>query len=224
MTPTPDAFTVYLVTDETACRAAGHTVCDVVRAAIANQVDAIQVRSKDATAASFLAEVLAIGQLILDQPPGQRPALIVNDRLDVALVARNLGAPVTGVHIGHSDLPPGSVRSALWPGATLGISLNDGEQLSASKPWADYFGIGPIFATATKSDAAPALGVKNGIALAQQTSTPCLAIGGIDTAQVAPLAAGGFAGVAVASGICRSTDPGFATACYRNAWLMARAA
>ncbi len=224
MTTPHRTFRVYLVTDEPSCRRAGHTLLDVVRAATDSHVDAIQIRAKDATSADFLAQVMAVGTLLSDQPVDKRPALIVNDRLDVALVAHRLGAPVSGLHIGQSDLPAAATRELLWPGALLGISATTSEHLHHSQKWVDYFGIGPVFATATKTDAAPALGIVAATNLAAQTSRPCVAIGGIDHQHVAALRSGGFAGVAVASGICAAADPGQAAAEYQQAWTQGSAA
>ena len=85
----------------------------------------------------------------------------------------------------------------------------------------DYVGIGSVHATASKPDAAPALGVDGFAALAASTFLPAVAIGGVTVADVPGLRAGGAAGVAVISAICAAADPGRATARLARAWATA---
>ena len=106
-----DRWAVYLVTDADQCAASGRSVPDTVAAAVAAGVRAVQVRAKDAHGGGFLAEVLAVADALAATLGGEDTALIVNDRIDIALAARAAGARVDGVHVGQSDLPAASVRA-----------------------------------------------------------------------------------------------------------------
>ncbi len=217
-----DRWAVYLVTDANQCAASGRSVPDTVSAAVAAGVRAIQVRAKDAHGGGFLEEVLAVADALAATPGGQDTALIVNDRIDVALAARAAGARVDGVHVGQSDLPAGRVREMLWPGAILGVSVGEPAEAAAAAPHADYLGVGPVVDTATKPDARASLGLGGVAAVCAASPLPCVAIGGIDVAATPHLRAVGAAGVAIVSGICAHPDPGAASTAYLDAWRSAK--
>lgn len=209
-------LSLYLVTDADQCHARGRSVLDTVALAVAGGVTCVQLRAKDADARAFLAEVLDVAHAV-----GHRVPVIVNDRVDVFLAARAMGAPVAGVHVGQSDLPADLVRRLIGPDATLGLSAASPEEIAAAAadPAAiDYIGIGAVHATATKPDAPPALGVAGTAALARTTTLPAVAIGGITASDLPELAAGGLAGAAVVSAICCADDPRQAAAELAAAW------
>ena len=212
-------LSIYLVTDKSQAVAAGHELTDLVKAAVAGGATAVQVREKDADAGEFLDTVLRIAA-VLPEPV----ALLVNDRVDVFLAARHTGARVAGVHVGQQDLPVGVVRNLVGPEALIGLTANTPDELFAAGREAarvDYVGIGSVRATASKADAAPALGVAGFAALAASTFLPAVAIGGVTVADVPGLRAGGAAGVAVISAICGAADPRAATARLARAWAEA---
>ena len=107
-------------------------------------------------------------------------ALIVNDRADIACM---LGA---GLHIGQDDLPPAESRAILGPAAVLGFSTHNEAQLLASltEP-IDYVALGPIFATGSKANPDPVVGISELKRLRAMTPKPLVAIGGI-TLESAP--------------------------------------
>ena len=120
--------------------------------------------------------------------------LIINDRVDVALAVR-----AHGVHLGQDDLPPDAARTLLGAEAIIGYSTHNVEQaIAATKLSIDYLAIGPIFATATKSDTAPVLGleglrtVRNAIG-----DFPLVAIGGITLANASDVISAGADSVAL---------------------------
>lgn len=129
--------------------------------------------------------------------------LIVNDRLDVALA---IGA--CGVHLGQRDLDYESARRLLGPEAVIGLSIETVEQAQAAESLdADYLGVGPVFPTPTKADAAPALGLA-GLARVRAVSRHRLvAIGGIGAGNARQAIDSGANGVAVVSAICAAGDP-----------------
>lgn len=196
--------TLYLVTDTELCRP--RAVADVVRAAVAGGVTAVQVRDKTATRRELYALTLAVRGALADVPG---VAVIVNDAVDVALLA---GAD--GVHIGQDDLPPERVRALIGPDRLLGLSVSSAAELTAALALpagvVDVVGIGPVWATPTKPDAAPALGpagVASLAAGARAAGLRSVAIGGISAANAAEVAAAGVDGICVVSGICAADDP-----------------
>ena len=124
--------------------------------------------------------------------------LIVNDRVDIALAVG-----VNGVHLGQDDLSPEAARKLLGEKAIVGYSTHNVEQaIQASKLPIDYLAIGPIFATATKSDTAPVLGLEGLRAVRRAIGDfPLIAIGGITAANAPDVIAAGADSVAVISAI-----------------------
>ena len=86
----PD-LSVYLITDESQCRSRGRDVLDTVEAAVDGGVTCVQLRAKGTDGGLFLTQVLEVAEVIGDQVP-----VIVNDRVDIFLAARDQGAPVAG--------------------------------------------------------------------------------------------------------------------------------
>jgi thiamine-phosphate pyrophosphorylase len=120
--------------------------------------------------------------------------LIINDRVDVALA---VGAQ--GVHLGQDDMPPEAARKLLGPNAVIGYSTHNIEQaIAATKLPIDYLAIGPIFATTTKSDTAPVLGLRRLRAVREAIGAfPLVAIGGISHANAREVIGAGADSVAV---------------------------
>lgn len=209
-------LSLYLVTDSAQAAAAGHSIVDVVRLAVAGGVSAVQVRAKDASGREFLDTVLRVADVLPDSV-----GLVVNDRVDVFLAARAAGRRVSGVHVGQSDLPVGAVRDLVGADALIGLSASTDDQLllAASDPArVDYVGIGALRATRTKVDAPPALGLAGFARLAGASTLPAVAIGGIGAHDLAALRACGAAGAAVVSAICAAPDPERAARDFRAAW------
>jgi thiamine-phosphate pyrophosphorylase len=215
----PADLSIYLVTDKSQATAAGHDLTELVAAAVAGGATAVQVREKDAEAGVFLDTVLKVAAVLPESV-----ALFVNDRVDVFLAARHAGARVAGVHVGQQDLPVAAVRDLVGPDALIGLTANTPSELFAAGrevARVDYVGIGSVHTTASKVDAAPALGVDGFAALARSTFLPAVAIGGVTVRDVPGLRAAGAAGVAVISAICGATDPRAATAELARAWAVA---
>ena len=129
--------------------------------------------------------------------------LIINDQIDVALIVE-----ADGVHVGQEDLPAADVRALIGPDMILGLSVTNFVELADVPAGVDYLGIGPVYPTGSKPDAAPATGVE---ALVAAARLPVVAIGGIHSGNCAPLFAAGAKGVAVISAICGQADPARAT-------------
>jgi thiamine-phosphate pyrophosphorylase len=170
-----------------------------VLAAVEGGVTAVQLRRKDHSARAFVEEVQA---LLAELRPRGIP-LIVNDRVDIALAA---GAD--GVHVGQDDLPAPDVRRMVGEGLIVGLSVtNVAEALALDPAIVDYAGVGPVFATPTKPDAAPPLGIAGTRIVCDVLTVPAVAIGGIGPMNAADVLTTGVAGVAVISAICGVDDP-----------------
>jgi len=131
----------------------------------------------------------------------------VNDRLDVALA---VGADV--VHLGQDDLPLADalrVRAAAgMPGLVIGISTHNLAQArAAAAGGADYIGYGPIFATGSKLNPDPTVGVAALAEVCRAVDVPVVAIGGIGLAAVAAVAAAGAAAAALIAAVDAAPDP-----------------
>jgi thiamine-phosphate pyrophosphorylase len=196
--------TLYLVTDT--ALSAPRTVPEVVAAAVAGGVTSVQVRDKTASRRELLGLTRAV-QAVLE--PSPHVALVVNDAVDVALIA---GAD--GVHVGQDDLPPAEVRSMLGPDVWLGVSVGGDDDLAGvlalPAGTVDLVGLSPVWGTPTKPDAGPALGldgVRRLAARARAGGLRSVAIGGIHAENVAAVAEAGVDGVCVVSDICAAADP-----------------
>lgn len=197
---------IYLVTDPALC---GPRVSATVAAAVAGGVGTVQLRDKQADLDDHLRQLTELAEVIEG-----RARLVVNDRLDVVLSARQRGLPVDGVHLGQGDHAAIEAREQLGPDALIGLTANTEEHLQAlarhPAGTVDYLGVGAIRATTSKPDHPDPLGIKGFAEFAARTraaSLPCVAIGGIGPADVGPLRRAGAAGVAVISALCSAENP-----------------
>lgn len=192
-------LTLYLVVGSDVTR--GRPLDEVVAAALRGGVTLVQLREKALGDAELVEAARALkGRLAPLGVP-----LILNDRVEVAKAA---GAD--GVHLGQDDLDAARARQILGPDGLIGVSAGTAEEAArVDKGCADYVGIGAVYATATKPDAGPAIGIAGLAALALTLAPlPVVAIGGIGLRQAAEVMAGGAAdGIAVVSAICGAQDP-----------------
>ncbi|MDQ4085859.1 MAG: thiamine phosphate synthase [Actinomycetota bacterium] len=193
-------LSTYLVADPDLCGPRG--VRDTVLAAVSGGVTAVQLRDKDAPADSLH----RLAAELLRALDGTGVPLLVNDRLDVALAA---GAH--GVHLGQDDVDVEEARSLAGPQLLIGLSVSTPDEMSAANALADgtvdYLGVGPVFATPTKTDAKEPLGIDGLADLCRRTTLPCVAIGGIHAGNADAVRGAGVDGVAVISAICTAPDP-----------------
>jgi thiamine-phosphate pyrophosphorylase len=199
---------LYLVTDTAMCGARG--VAATVLAAVAGGVTMVQLRDHAATTR----ELHATAAELVDALADTDVAVIVNDRLDVALA---VGAH--GVHLGQQDLPVLQARRLAGDELVIGLSTSRAEQIAQVNALpagtVSYIGIGPVFFTATKPHAATPVSVATLAELRPTSSVPTVAIGGIKPNNVAAVRATGVSGVAVVSAICTADDPQQAAAALR---------
>ena len=124
-----------------------------------------------------------------------RVRLIMNDRADLCLAA-----DFDGLHIGQDDLSPAAARRMVGPERWLGVSTHNPEQVREAERWpVDYLAVGPVFATESKANPDPVIGIEGVRRARQSTAKPLVAIGGITRENCAAVIAAGANAVAVIS-------------------------
>ena len=158
------------------------TDIETAQAAVEGGATVVQLRLKGAATK----QVVEVGR-----PFRMLPALfVVNDDVDAALAL-----DADGVHLGRDD--PGAER-AVGAGLLLGISASSVEEAQAGETaGAAYVGAGPVWATPSKPDADPPIGLEGLAAICRAVSIPVVAIGGVDASNARACLDAGAAGVAV---------------------------
>lgn len=204
----PD-YAVYLVTDEPGRYPSGTTLLDHVAAAIDGGVSLVQFRGP----AAPKVELYGQARRMRDLTRSRGVPLIINDHVDLALAV-----DADGAHVGQRDLPVEAARRVLGPGRLLGLSITSLPEYSAAAcGLLDYLGVGPVFPTESKSDAAPATGIDLLRVIAERSPIPIVAIGGITIERAREVFAAGAAGVAVISALSQAADPAAAARALRAA-------
>ncbi len=199
---------VYVVTAE--LPRLGRTHEDVARAAVAGGGTVIQFRDKLMSDPAFAA--------MADRVHGTAAAggvpCIINDRVEIAIAT---GAD--GVHVGRGDAAPRQIRNLLPPDLILGISATDYEEaMEMSACGADYLGVGPVFPTGSKPDAAPPIGLAELARICRDAPLPVVAIGGINAKYLRQVIEAGAAGSAVVAAVTEAPDMQAAVAELRSIW------
>lgn len=199
---------VYVITAE--LPRLGRTHEDVARAAVAGGGTVIQFRDKFmddrlfATMADRVRRTTAAGGV----------PCIINDRVGIAIAA---GAD--GVHVGRGDAVPRQIRNLLTADMILGISATDyDEALEMSFCGADYLGVGPVFPTGSKPDAALPIGPTELARICRDMRLPVVAIGGINAKNLRQVIEAGAAGAAVVAAVAEAPDMQAAVAELRSIW------
>jgi thiamine-phosphate pyrophosphorylase len=178
---------LYAITDVSA----GLTHVEQVEAFVRGGARLVQIRDKRAGGRELYEIVVAAVRIAREA--GAR--LIVNDRVDVALAA---GAD--GVHVGQEDLPAEDARRILGPDRIVGLSTHSrGQAADASRLPVDYVAIGPVYATATKVNPDPVVGLEGVRAAREVVTQPLVAIGGITLSRAPEVLAAGADTLAVVS-------------------------
>jgi thiamine-phosphate pyrophosphorylase len=141
--------------------------------------------------------VLRVAAIVWEVFAGTGCRLILNDRADLAVLA-GFG----GVHVGQGDLPPEDARRVVGVERWVGVSTHNDEQVRvADATSADYIAVGPVFATGTKVDAEPVIGLEGVRRARSLTTKPMVAIGGITRANAQSVIDAGADSVAVISAL-----------------------
>jgi thiamine-phosphate pyrophosphorylase len=189
-------LSLYLVVGPDAT--AGRDVTSVALAAVRGGATMVQLRYKTGTS-----EILQSAREVIEVLRPTGVPVIINDRVDLA---RALGAQ--GVHLGQDDTAPADARGVLGEDSIVGLSITDPAQLKNVDPTiVDYLGVGPVFETGSKPDAAPPLGLETFARIAGGVRLPVAAIGGINESNAANVIRAGADGLAVISAICAADNP-----------------
>ena len=135
----------------------GRPVARVIAEAVRAGFTFVQIRAKGADAREVIELTHAAADVIAAQGKSDVVSLVINDRLDCVLAAREQGIKVDGVHVGQTDIPVEICRKYLGADAIVGLSARTTELLAyaahCDTACIDYLGAGPLHATATKPEA-----------------------------------------------------------------------
>jgi thiamine-phosphate pyrophosphorylase len=177
---------------------AGGEILSFAEGLASSGVEIIQYRNKSASSLAAYTDCVRLADLLRE-----RSRFIVNDRADVAALC---GAG--GVHVGQEDLPVDAARAVCGHERWVGISTHNLAQFEAARQTsADYLAVGPIFATATKNNPDPVVGVDFVRRVRPMTSKPIVAIGGITLENAAEVYRAGADSIAVIRDLIAATDP-----------------
>jgi thiamine-phosphate pyrophosphorylase len=185
---------------------------------LAGAACALQIRLKPRGVRVPTAELVRVARMARRICDAAGIALVVNDRVDVALA---VGAD--GVHLGQTDLPIAEARRIAGDRLVIGVSTHDLDQVRAAcSAGADYLGFGPVFATATKQNPDPVQGLAGLRAAVAAATVPIVAIGGVTPALVREVYAAGAAAICAISAVNDAADVAGAATGLRSGAPLAR--
>jgi thiamine-phosphate pyrophosphorylase len=184
---------LYAIADAALLSARGVSLKEFAQGLRAAGVELLQYRDKTGSPQ----EILRAAAVLREAMAGSGCQFILNDRADLALLAG-----CDGVHVGQGDLSPEDARRVVGAGRWVGVSAHTDQQVRAAElSCADYVAIGPVFATGTKADTEPVVGL-DGVRRARAlTHKPLVAIGGITRANARSVIEAGADSVAVISAL-----------------------
>jgi thiamine-phosphate pyrophosphorylase len=199
-------YSLYLVTDSDL--SGGRSLPDIVCAAVDGGATCVQVREKDVPSRAYIERLLSVRSLLR----ACGVPLFVNDRVDVALAVE-----ADGVHLGQTDMPLGLARRIAAGRLLVGVSCETVQDATdAERGGADYVSVSPVFATPTKTDTAPALGLDGVRVIRRAVRLPVVAIGGINGTNAGDVIRAGADGICVVSAVVSAQDPRAAAATLRE--------
>ncbi len=189
MTATIHLPRLYAIVDAS-CFSGADALCAFASDLVAGGVTLLQYRNKVDNAREMLEQARQLKRAV-----GNAAKLIMNDRADLCLVAE-----LDGVHVGQDDLSPEAVRKLIGRDLRLGVSTHNPAQMAeADQTSANYVAIGPVFATASKANPDPVIGLQGVRRARTLTRKPLVAIGGITRANCRQVIEAGADSVAVIS-------------------------
>jgi thiamine-phosphate pyrophosphorylase len=184
---------LYPIVDEGVLVRSGLNVGRVAEELRAAGVGLVQYRNKTGGPQTVLRDSAMIWEVFA----GSGCRLILNDRADLVVLA-----DFDGVHVGQGDLSPEDARRVVGADRWVGVSTHNEEQVRAADATsADYVAVGPVFATGTKLDAEPVIGLEGVRRARGLTKKPLVAIGGITRVNARSVIDAGADSVAVISGL-----------------------
>ena len=207
----------------------GRPVRQMMEAVTAAGFTCIQLRSKVASAREMLALARETADVIAAAGKTEKITLLIDDRLDIALAAREMGIAVDGVHVGQSDVPVAVCRKYLGNDAVIGLSAPTGELFDYLKTTdihdIDYFGAGPLRPTNTKPDCGltsdgtiVTRSLEELTALAKVSPLPIVVGGGVKQFDLPALKKTGIDGFFIVSAVSEAADPQAAARALVQTW------
>ena len=181
----------------------GKSLAELARQVAEGGATLVQLRDKRSDTRAFIEQARAVQAAL--RPYGV--PLLINDRVDVALVVR-----ADGVHVGQTDMDAANARRLLGPKAIIGLSLKSMDDIAAAPlDLLDYVAIGGAYATTSKETTGKPVGLdgfKSRVAAlrARAKNVPVVAIAGINAGNAAPLIDAGVDGVSVISALSKPAD------------------
>ena len=196
----------------------GRPVARVIAEAVRAGFTFVQIRAKGADAREVIELTRAAADVIAAQGKSDVVSLVMNDRLDCVLAAREQGIKVDGVHVGQTDIPVEICRKYLGADAIVGLSARTTELLDyvahCDTACIDYLGAGPLHATATKPEAGRTASgeivprsLDELAALHRISPVPVVVGGGVKAADLPALRATGVEGFFVISAVAGAEHP-----------------
>ena len=192
---------------------------EIIAAAVDEGFTCVQIRSKISSAREMISCLEKSARAIKNLGKSDSVALLVDDRLDVVLAAREAGIKVDGVHVGQSDIPVEVCRKFLGEDSIVGLSANTKELIiSADVSQIDYFGAGALHATSTKTDAEKILSFEEISELVKISPRPIVVGGGVKLNDLPSLVTTGVQGFFVVSAVAGAENPRLAARELVAAW------
>ena len=196
----------------------GRPVARIVAEAVRAGFTFVQIRAKGADAREVIELTRAAADVIAAQGKSDAVSLVMNDRLDCVLAAREQGIKVDGVHVGQTDIPVEICRKYLGADAIVGLSARTTELLDyvahCDTACIDYFGAGPLHPTATKPESGRTASgeivtrsLDELAALHRISPVPVVVGGGVKAADLPALRATGVEGFFVISAVAGAAHP-----------------
>ncbi len=186
---------LYLITDR---RITGDGLTDAVGEALKAGVRTVQLREKDMKGRELLTLALELREKTSEF--GAR--LIINDRIDVAILSR-----ADGVHLGAASINARDARLMLGKTGLIGVSTHSVEEaVRAEADGADFITFGPIYFTKSKEKWGSPLGTSVLKEVKKRVQVPVYGIGGINKERVKEVIGAGAEGVAVISAVLGNPD------------------
>ncbi len=187
---------IYPITDKKLANRTSHL--GILRELVRGGAQLVQVRDKSTPLQDLLLDL----RRCVEFAASKGVTLIVNDRCDLVL-----SSGAMGVHLGQDDLPPEAARTILGKEKIIGFSTHSPGQVKQSLHLpVQYIGYGPIYATSTKENPSPVVGLRRLAQACKISSVPVVAIGGIGIEQIPEVLETGAASVAVISALMKAPN------------------
>jgi len=165
-----------------------------------NGLDVFQLRCKDFSKNEFYKIAEKIGSNLINT----KCKFCINDDVDVTIMLKE---KVNILHLGQDDMHPTEAKKMIGDNISLGLSITDISQIYKIPEIVDYIGVGPVYETASKSDASKPMGISTVRNIIDKVKIPVVAIGGLQLKNIPQLKEIGVSGFAIISAIFGEKDP-----------------